>query len=332
MTGYERVMNIIEGKPVDHNPVWPFVMTFAAKYAGVHYGAFASDYREMAKALIKTAEDFELDAITVDSDAYREATACGAEIVYPQDELPYLKANAIVNREKFSFRQPVIENSPRLIDKIEGVRKVKEYFKDDKAVAGWIEAPLQCAGTLYPMDEFMTDIYENPHFIEELVAFTTELGTAFAIEQVKAGADIIGIGDAMASLVSSEIYEEYFLPATKHLVQEIKRKVDVKLKYHICGKAAHLLKYSEEIGFDIVNIDYLVDLQNAFELVHGNVAIKGNINPVVLMDQTPEDIQRISHELLEQAKDKKFILSAGCEVSKYTPVENLKAMVRSARM
>lgn len=332
MTGYERIMNTIEGKTVDHTPVWPFVMTFAAKYAGVPYGAFASDYREMAKALIKTAEDFDLDAITVDSDAYREATACGAEIVYPYDELPYLKANAIREKEKFSFRQPIIENCPRLVDKIEGVRKVKEYFKEDKAVAGWIEAPLQCAGILYPMDEFMTDIYEDPHFIEELVAFTTELGTAFAVEQVKAGADIIGIGDAMASLVSPAVYEEYFLPATKRLVQEIRRKVKVKLKYHICGQATHLLKYSEDIGFDIVNIDYLVDMETAFEMVHGKTAIKGNINPVTLMTQTPEEIYKICRNLLTLTENKKFILSPGCEAAKNTPVENMKAMVRSTRI
>ena len=84
MNGYERIMRAIAGEKVDHAPVWPFVMSFAAKYAGVPYGKFASDYREMARALIKTAEDFDLDAITVDSDAYREASACGAVLEFPE--------------------------------------------------------------------------------------------------------------------------------------------------------------------------------------------------------------------------------------------------------
>lgn len=329
MTGYERIMNAFAGKKNDKTPVWPFVMTFAAKYAGVPYGAFASDYREMAKALIKTAEDFDLDAVTVDSDAYREATACGADIHYPYDELPSLTKNAITDRNTFSFRQPVIENSARLVDKIEGVRKVKDYFKNDKAVAGWIEAPLQCAGTLYNMQDFMMDICEEPEFIKELTAFTTELGIAFAVEQAKAGADIIGIGDAMASLVSPEVYEEFFLPFTKRQVQEIKKRTGVKLKYHICGKSSHLLAYAEEIGFDVVNIDYYVDVKKAMEAVHGNVAIKGNINPVTLLKSTPEEIERVCEEVLA-SDNGRFILSAGCEVGRDTPVENLKALVRSA--
>ncbi len=330
MTGYERIMNTIEGKKADRIPVWPFVMTFAAKYAGVPYGAFASDNREMAKALIKTAEDFDLDAVAVDSDAYREATACGAQIVYPYDDLPYLRENAITEKEQFSFCQPRIENSPRLVDKIEGVRRVKEYFQKDKAVCGWIEAPLQCAGVLYAMDRFMTDIYEEPEFIRELADYTTELGIAFAIEQAKVGADIIGVGDAMASLVSPGVYKDFFLAPTKRLVKAIKEKTNLKIKYHMCGQAAHLLKYAEEIGFDIVNIDYLVDLKTAMETVHGNITIKGNINPVVLMEETPEGIRQLAGELIK-LDNGRFILSPGCEVARNTPIENLKAMIDSVK-
>lgn len=59
-----------------------------------------------------------------------------------------------------------------------------------------IEAPLQNAGIMYDLNEFMMDFYEEPEFIKELLEFSTELGVKFALEQAKAGADIIGIGDA----------------------------------------------------------------------------------------------------------------------------------------
>ena len=329
MNGYQRIMNAIDGKPVDRTPVWPFVMQFAAKYAGVPYSQYASNYREMARALIRTAEDFDLDAITVDSDAYREACAYGAKIEYPPNDLPIVKKHAIIDRSKFTFQLPKFEESERLIDKVEGVRMVKQHFKGEKAVAGWIEAPLQSAGMLYSMDDFLTDLYEEPGFIQDLVASTTELGIQFAGEQIKAGADVIGIGDAMASLVSPKLYEEFFLPNTKRLVSEIKSKYDVKLKYHICGRATHLLPYVNEIGFDIVNIDYLVDAKTAMDIVHGEVCIKGNVNPTLLQDGTVDEIKRAARELL-QIGNPYFILSPGCEVTRDTPAEHIHALVKCA--
>lgn len=330
MNGYERMMAAISGRTVDRPPVWPFVMTFAAKYAGVPYGEFSTDCRQMAKALIRITEDFDLDCITVDSDAYREATACGAILDFPVDDLPHVKKYAITAPGKFNFVQPRIEDCERLVDKIEGVRLVKEYFKNDKAVSGWIEAPLQCAGTLYNMQDYMSDIYENPEFIEELLAFITQLDIRFAREQIRAGADIIGIGDAMASLVSPSIYEKYFLPYTKEAVREIKRGNNVKLKYHICGNATHLLKYAEEIGFDIVNIDHPVNFSEAIQLVHGNIAIKGNVDPVVLLNSTPQHIYEEVQKLLNLHYPR-FILSPGCEVGRDTPIENFAVFLNSAK-
>lgn len=330
MNGYDRIMAAIQGNTVDRTPVWPFVMMFAAKHSGTPYGKFASDHRAMAESLIRTAEDFDLDAITVDSDAYREASAVGAELEFPEDGLPAIRRYAILDKEAFQFPYLRIEDCPRLVDKIEGVRAVKDHFGKEKAVCGWIEAPLQCAGTLYSMDSYMEDIFEEPEFVSDLLDYVTELDIRFAKEQVRAGADILGIGDAMASLVSPNAYEKYFLPHTKKLVQEIRKDCDVKLKYHICGNSTHLLKYAEEIGFDIVNIDHPVDIHNAIDMVHGNICLKGNLNPVNLMRNTPQQVQEEAKQLLAVGYPK-FILSPGCEVGRDTPAENLHAFVDSAK-
>lgn len=330
MTGYQRIMNAIRGQQVDQTPVWPFVMMFAANYTSTPYGKFSSDYREMAASLIRTAQDFQLDAVTVDSDAYREASACGAVLDFPEDGLPIVRKNAIEDRSAFRFPYIRIEEAERLMDKIEGVSAVKRYFGEEKAVCGWVEAPLQCAGTLYGMEDYLSDIFEEPEFIKDLLEYVTEMNIRFARLQVEAGADIIGIGDAMATLVSPSIYEEYFLPYTRRLVQEIKKDHDVMLKYHICGNSGHLLRFAEEIGFDIVNIDYLVDYPSAVEAVHGNICLKGNMNPVTLLRQSPEVITEEARKLLDVGYER-FILSPGCEVGRDTPWENMHAFVNSVK-
>ena len=45
MTGRERVLAILDGRAVDHLPLMPITMMFAADTAGVLYGDYARDYR-----------------------------------------------------------------------------------------------------------------------------------------------------------------------------------------------------------------------------------------------------------------------------------------------
>lgn len=331
MNGYERIMNAIEGRAVDRAPVWPFVMAFAAKYAGVPYSKFATDHRELVKAVIKAADDCQLDAVVMDSDAYREASACGVELEYPENDLPKVVKYAIEDKESFAFKLPDIGSSPRLIDKIDGIRKLKEHYGNEKVVSGWIESPLQSAAMLYNLNDFMIDLFEEPEFIEELLDFTAELGIQFALEQVKAGADIIGIGDATASMVSPSLYEELVFPFTQKVVDGIRERSDVKLKYHICGNAEHVLPFVKRIGFDLVNIDYKVSVEKAYEVLGDSICIKGNIDPVsMLKDGSVEDIKQEVNRLLD-LKIPRYIISAGCEVARDTPVENLKALAEASK-
>ena len=330
MTGKERIFNTIEGKPVDRPAVWPFVMAFSAQYCGVPYSEFATNAKRLAEAQVKTAIDFELDAVVADTDPFREASACGAVLSFPEDDLPKLEKQAILDKATFSFQQPNIDDCERLMDKINAIAHCKALIGEEKAVVGWIEAPYQSAGTFYPMNEFLADIYMNPAFIKKLLDFTTELGIEFAVRQVHAGADILGVGDAMASLVSPKVYKELILPSTKRLVQGIRERCDVKLKYHMCGDATHLLENIKEIGFDIVSVDYKVDMNKAASVL-GDVCLKGNMNPTaVLMEGTLEEVQQEANRLLHLGLPR-FILGAGCEVPKSTPPENLKMLAQCAK-
>ena len=49
----------------------------------------------------------------------------------------------------------------------------------------------------------MVDFIDDPAFIAELFDFTVTLGLRFAKLQIEAGADIIGVGDAAASLAGA---------------------------------------------------------------------------------------------------------------------------------
>lgn len=329
MNSYERVMNAVNFKDVDIVPVCPFVMAFAARFSGIPYSKYCTDYRQLAKAQLDCVEEFGYDVVTADSDAYREAHACGAVLEFPEDDLPIEKKPAILSKRDFvSLSMPDLYKAQRLVDKINAVKELKNQVKGEIPVQGWVEAPFQSASILRGLNNFMLDLYDDVNFAKELVEFACDLGIKFGKEQVKAGADIIGIGDAVATLVSEDMYKQFALPYTKKLISELK-KSGIIVKYHICGDSGHLYSSIMDLGTDILNIDSKVDLTFAKKLSERkHVCIKGNVDPMIIINGS-------KHQITEEVKKcikiggRGYILSAGCEIPKNTPFENFRAFINA---
>jgi uroporphyrinogen decarboxylase len=83
------------------------------------------------------------------------------------------------------------------------------------------------------------------------------------------------------------------------------------------------------VGNRFVNIDYMVDLGKAKRILgRSKICIKGNLNPAShLLLGTREEVARASAECLRVGGERGYMLSPGCEVPRYTPPENMEAMV-----
>ena len=68
--------------------------------------------------------------------------------------------------------------------------------------------------------------------------------------QIAAGADTIGIGDAIASQVSPDIYDRLIQPREKKLVRAIQAAGGL-VRLHICGNITHLLAGIADLGVNI---------------------------------------------------------------------------------
>jgi len=83
-----------------------------------------------------------------------------------------------------------------------------------------------------------------------------ELELAFAKAQMAAGADLISIGDAAASLVGPAIYEQLVWPYEKKLIDAL-HALGARVRLHICGNTRDLLGKIGALGCEIVDLDYL---------------------------------------------------------------------------
>ena len=326
MTPRERYEAVLAGEPIDHVPRLPILMQFAAEYIGSNYGAFASDHRVLVEANLRCGEDFGMDQLSAISDPYRETAGFGGEIVFHENAVPECVRPPLAEDQDFG-RLPVPDplEAPRMRDRIDGVRLMRERTGDQYSVLGWIEGPAAEAADLRGVSEFLMDMMEEPQWCAELMERCTDAGIEFARAQIEAGADTIGVGDAICSQISPDLYEEMVLPRQQRLCAAIK-EAGGRIRLHICGQTRHLWNGYRQLPLDLVDVDHLVDMAEIREALGPEPVLVGNLDPTA--DLRYGDPARIRAGLVEAraAAGLRWMASAGCEIPSGTPVENLRAL------
>lgn len=332
MNGRERVLAMLDGKAVDCLPAMPITMMFAVDRVGKKYYDYATDYHVMADAQILTAKTFDFDYVSAITET-REAPDCGAVVEYYDDQPPSVVESQALLAEKAALNGLGIPDpleGPRMLDRIKGIELLKQRAGGEKIVEGWVEGPCAASADLRGINTLMLDFFDDPAFIHKAFGYTLQVGLRFARAQVDAGADIIGVGDAAASLLGPKIYEEFVWPYEKELVDGL-HEMGTRVRLHICGNTRPILQGMGKLGCDIVDLDSTAPLAEARTAMGPDQVLLGNIDPVRdLRDGTPESVYAAIAECHSQAGPR-FIVGAGCEVPRDTAYANVHAMVRYAR-
>jgi MtaA/CmuA family methyltransferase len=333
MNGYERLLAVLEGRPADCLALMPITMMFAADQLGVPYGKYATDHRTMVEAQIVTAERFDFDYVSCISDPAREAADCGAEIHYFDDQPPAVDETRSRLADKSALRGLKVPDplgGGRMHDRVQAAALFKERVGGQKLIEGWIEGPCAEAADLRGINRLMTDFFDDPAFVRDLFDFVLEMELRFAKAQVAAGVDLMGIGDAAASLVGPQIYEEFVWPYEQRMVAAV-QAMGVKVRLHICGNTRRILGGMGRLKCDMVDLDWMAPLAQARAEMGPTQVLAGNLDPVkALRGGTSESIAAALAECHRQAGPH-YIVAAGCEVPRDTPAANVLALRDYAR-
>ncbi len=228
MNGRERLLAFLRGEPVDSLPLMPITMMFAADHVGVKYREYATDHHALVAAQIALADAYDVDYVSCISDPAREAADCGARVAMFDDQPPAIVESDALLADKSrldGLQAPKPHAGPRMSDRVRAAARFRQQVGDRKLIEGWIEGPCAEAADLRGINTLMMDFYDDPDFVHQLFEFTLQLGIRFAQAQVEAGADLIGVGDAAASLVGPELYQRFVWPYEQRLVQALPRPI-----------------------------------------------------------------------------------------------------------
>ena len=328
MTSRERVLAMIEGRPVDRLPLMPITMMFAANLIDRPYRDYVTDHRVMVEAQLAAAEAFGFDFVSTISDPTREACDLGAPVTFFDDLPPAIQEDNTLLKDKTrlaALRAPDPTAGGRMLDRVQALALFRERVGGRLLIEGWIEGPCAEGADLRGLNTLMFDFFDDPAFVRDLFEFAIEMELAFARAQIEAGADLIGLGDAAASLVGPQIYEEFVWPYEKRLVDGV-HAMGGRVRLHICGNTRKILDGMGRLGCEIVDLDFMVPVAEGRQAMGPDQTILGNIDPVhVLREGTPDGIRQ-ALALCHREAGPRYIVGAGCEVVRDTPRANLLAM------
>lgn len=325
MTPKERLYAIIKGQAFDRPAVTPIFMAWAANFIGRTYRDYYLAGDVLAESQLAVTRAFNLDQTSAISDPWCEASAYGMEFDWPADGVGKPKEHLIrTSADLERVKAFDIENADRPKQRVAGVAKLAQAVGQTHSVLGWVEGPIAEYADLRGVESTMMDLIDAPEMYLKAAEIIVDNAIRFARAQIEAGADMIGVGDAVASLINPQMYQDFVLPLEKRLSDGI-HEAGATVKLHICGDISRNIPYVAQTGADIIDLDWMVSIEAARAALGPDVTLCGNFDPsAVLLQGSPEDVAAAACACLD-AGGSRFILQPGCEVPPGTPEANIRA-------
>jgi uroporphyrinogen-III decarboxylase len=315
----------------------PISMTLAADEIGARYRNYATDWRVQVRGQLAFAVAFGSDHLSVISDPGVEAGDLGAALVVAEDEPAALDEGNSLLADKSALAgflspggcpllgQGGLLPGPRMENRLRAVAGLAEASGGEFLVEGWVEGPCAEAADLRGLSRIMMDFYDDPGFVVDLLDFVTEYEVAFAKAQVAAGAGVIGVGDAAASLIGPDLFGEFIVERHRRYVAAI-HEAGALARLHICGNSGPLLPLTLELGYDLIDLDSMVDMAEARSVAGPTQVFTGNLDPVrVVRNGSPASVIE-TLEACARSAGPAWVVGAGCELPRGTPRGNILAM------
>ena len=143
----------------------------------------------------------------------------------------------------------------------------------------------------------------------------------------------LGLAADTATAMSPDLFRKFVVPYDNKLYEELGGGPNGDRGMHMCGPSTHLhdalVKDLKVTSFNLFG--YQVPPEVAADSLGGKMLLWGNINPMLMLNGTKEEVKRACLNALEaMAPCGGLMLGDGANVCPGTPLENLAAFVETA--
>ncbi|MDQ7097186.1 uroporphyrinogen decarboxylase family protein [Desulfosporosinus sp. PR] len=323
MNEKERLLNVLKGDRVDRPPViCPGGMMSACvtEISNQIGGGQHSDKAAMVKAARKINELAGFENYGVPFCLTAEAEALGANV--------NLGDNLVEPRITQYNAQPlegIMENCQadvtggRMGTVLQAIRELKN---DRVPVIGNVSGHISTATSVVDPLEMLKMLRRDPERSARFLAFINDYLLRYALEMVRAGADVIAISDPTATgeILGPRNFRKFAVPFYQDLIQALQRE-GIPVILHICGNAQTIIEALNEVKANAVSFDSIVNMKFARGAL--KTGLMGNVNTQLLHTGEQEKIIAITRHALHSRVD---IAAPACGLSMATPLSSLKVM------
>lgn len=332
MTSIERVRAALEkGKP-DRVPILEFVVDIRVARAAMPDCRDAADFMDRAgfdgvccgAQFAKTREFPDGRYI----DEWGVTYAPGPETVAHPLEGPI---RTLADAKSY---EPPDPDAPHRLGVLE---ELVHRYKGRRAICFHHRAAFMWSAYLMGMDNILADFLLEPEKVEIMLDKVLKANIAIIRRAIRAGAEIITLGDDYAHnlgpMMSPEVFGRFLLPRLKKMVAAIHEEGALCIK-HSDGNIYPLLDMIVSAGPDGINpVEPAagMDLKTVKRKVGKQVCIVGNIDCARLLPfGTPAEVRAAVRQAIADAgEDGGFILSSSNSIHSRCRPENVLAMVRA---
>jgi len=335
MTSRERFLAACDCQPLDRPPIW--IMRQAGRYLPEYRELKAkSSFLQMVKTPELAAEvtlqplrRFALDAAILFSDILVIPEALGQAYTF-RDQGGIAMEYAISSRAQVDALAPASAVLDRLQYVRNALRLLKQELKGEKALLGFGGSPWTLAtymvegGSSEDFHRIKELYYADRPLFEALLEKLTEALIVYFKMQIEAGADAIQIFDSWGGIIAGTDYSGASLHWIRKIVEALPK--DFPIILYAKGTCSHTTDQAFT-GVKVLSLDWTVDLGIVRHSVPGNVALQGNLDPV-LMQTTPDIVGREATHLLEMMRGSSgHIFNLGHGITPAAKIECVEKLV-----
>jgi uroporphyrinogen decarboxylase len=167
-------------------------------------------------------------------------------------------------------------------------------------------------------------MYKDPAAWDYLMEKMVEVLIRHLNAQIRAGVQALQFFDSWVGCLSPNDYKTYVFPYSKKILDHVDKSVPL---IHFATSSSTLLEWMKRAGGDVIGVDWRVNLSEAWARLGYDVAIQGNLDPVLLLSK-PERIEKEVKRILSEAGGRPgHIFNLGHGILPNTPIDHVVALV-----
>lgn len=326
-------------KSTERTPVW--IMRQAGRYLPEYRKVREkTDFLTLCKTpelasevTIQPVEIIGVDAAILFSDILVIPEAMGMSLELVESRGPKFDSPIRNSFDVEKLIKPIVQEKLSFV--VDAIKVTKKKLSPNIPLIGFSGSPWTLAtymvegGGSKNFEYIKSLIYSEPATAHKLLGKLADVVTDYLNEKIAAGCDAVQIFDTWGGILTPWDFKEFSL---EYIIRVINKLETNGAPVIVFAKGAnHSLKEISESGCDVVGIDWTCDIGVARNEIGENVALQGNLEPIILLSSKEKIKSEVKRILEQYGYGIGHIFNLGHGILPQTPVENVKFFVETVK-